>query len=168
MNPVHTEATLILLLKRTLVALEMNKTIRSDEDLLFAVEHLRNEFPAMKLEEWAIIMHRLRTGVYAVKYERLKLPELVTIFREYEGERAERREHAWGELKKITPDTMSDEEVQAMYKQYAKKQREKKEAAAKEVEVKRVKTDERGRWEHIPYQSPQEKEVQQERGSQET
>ena len=167
-NPAQTEAALILLLKKTLMALDMNKTIRTDEDLLFAVEHLRTEFPAMKLEEWAIIMQRLKTGKYPVQYERLKLPELVTIFRTYEGERAERREQAWGELKKVTPDTMSDEEVKAMYEQYAKKQREKKEAAAKEVEVKRVETDERGRWEHIPYQSPQEDEVQQERGSQET
>ena len=167
-NPAQTEAALILLLKKTLMALDMNKTIRTDEDLLFAVEHLRTEFPAMKLEEWAIIMQRLKTGKYPVQYERLKLPELVVIFRAYEGERAERREQAWGELKKVTPDTMSDEEVKAMYEQYAKKQREKKEAAAKEVEVKRVETDERGRWKHIPYQSPQEDEVQQERGSQET
>lgn len=146
----------------------MNKTIRSDEDLLFAVEHLRTTFPAMKLEEWAIIMHNLKTGIYPVNYERLKLPELVLIFQQYEGERAARREATWDELKKRTPDRLSDEEVQAMYKQYAIKQREKEEAAAKETEVKRVKTDDRGRWEHIPYQSPTEDKVQQERGSQET
>jgi hypothetical protein len=167
-NPAQTEAALILLLKKTLMALDMNKTIRTDEDLLFAVEHLRTEFPAMKLEEWAIIMQRLKTGKYPVQYERLKLPELVAIFRAYEGERAERREQAWGELKKVTPDTMSDEQVQAMYKRYQQQREEKQQQRAQQEDIKPVETDERGRWKHIPYQSPQEDEVQQERGSQET
>lgn len=167
-NPMQTEAALILMLKKTLMSLDMNKTIRTDEDLLFAVEHLRQTFPVMKLEEWAIIMHRLKTGVYAVKYERLKLPELVDIFQQYEGERAERREATWGELKKHAPDTLSDKDVEALYANYAKKAREKKEAAAKETQVKRVKTDERGRWEHIPYPNSTQDEVQPERGGEET
>jgi hypothetical protein len=155
-RPVETEAALILLLKRTLMALDMNKTIRSDEDLLFAVEHLRTEFPAMKLEEWAIIMYRLKTGQYPVKYERLKLPELVTIFREYEGERAERRESAWGEVKKHTPETLSDKELQDMYKRYHKQREEQQKELSKQADIKRVKVDERGRWEHIPYTPPEE------------
>lgn len=165
-NPAQTEAALILMLKKTLMALEMNKTIRSDEDLLFAVEHLRTEFPVMKLEEWAIIMHRLKTGQYPVKYERLKLPELVTIFREYEGERAERRESAWGQLKKATPDTLSDDELQQLYARHKKHREEQEKERAKQADIKRVKTDERGRWQHIPYTSPQD-EVQQERGGEE-
>lgn len=166
-RPAETEAALILLLKRTLMALDMNKTIRSDEDLLFAVEHLRTEFPAMKLEEWAIIMYRLKTGQYPVKYERLKLPELVAIFREYEGERAERRESAWGEVKKQTPDTLSDEELKDMYKRYHKQREEQQKELSKQADIKRVKVDERGRWEHIPY-TPPEEEVQPERGREET
>jgi hypothetical protein len=166
-HPAETEAALILLLKRTLVALDMNKTIRTDEDLLFAVEHLRTEFPAMKLEEWAIIMYRLKTGQYAVKYERLKLPELVAIFREYEGERAERRENAWTEVKKDTPQAMSDEELHNMYQRYKKQREEQHKELNKQADIKRVKVDERGRWEHIQYTSPEE-EVQQERGGKET
>ena len=63
----------------------------------------------MKLEEWAIIFHRLKTGQYRPGYERLKLPELVSIFQQYEGERAERREANWGELKKATPNNLDDE-----------------------------------------------------------
>lgn len=167
-DPQKTEATLILMLKKTLLALDMNKTIRTDEDLLFAVEHLRTEFPVMKLEEWAIIMHRLKTGQYPVKYERLKLPELVAIFREYEGERAERREANWGELKKNTPNKLNDEQVKALYEQYARQRREAQEASAKETEIKRVETDERGRWKHIPYPNTTQDEVQPERGGKET
>ncbi len=154
------------MLKKTLMALEMNKTIRSDEDLLFAVEHLRTEFPVMKLEEWAIIMHRMKTGQYPVKYERLKLPELVTIFREYEGERAERRESAWGQLKKVTPDTLSDDELQQLYARHKQHREEQEKERAKQADIKRVKTDERGRWEHIPYNKAQD-EIQQERGGEE-
>ena len=150
------------------MSLDMNKTIRTDEDLLFAVEHLRTEFPAMKLEEWHIIMNRLRTGVYPVKYERLKLPELVSIFREYEGERAERREQSWGELKKATPDTLSDDQLQRLYDRHKKYREEQTQERAKQEDIKRVQTDERGRWKHIPYESSPEDEVQQERGGKET
>ena len=167
-RPAETEAALILLLKKTLVALDMNKTIRTDEDLLFAVEHLRTEFPAMKLEEWAIIMYRLKTGQYAVKYERLKLPELVAIFREYEGERAERRENAWGEVKKQAPQAMTDEQLQDMYKRYQKSREEKQQELRKQEDIKPVKVDERGRWKHIPYESPKEEEVQPECGRKKT
>lgn len=155
----QTEAALILMLKKTLLSLEMNKTIRSDEDLLFAVEHLRTEFPVMKLEEWAIIMHRLKTGQYAVNYERLKLPELVAIFRQYEGERAERREASWGELKKTTPDKLNDDQLAKLYAKHKEHREKQASERAKQQEVKRVKTDDRGRWEHIPYQSPPQDEI---------
>lgn len=168
MNPAQTEATLILILKRTLVSLDMNKTIRTDEDLLFAVEHLRTEFPAMKLEEWAIIMHRLRTGQYKVQYERLKLPELVAIFREYEGERAERREASWSQLKKDTPGVLTDDQLQRLYAKHQAYREEQKAELAKQAEIKAVETDERGRWKHIPYENSKEEEVQPERGGQET
>ena len=93
------EATLIAMVAKTLRYLDYSRTITADQDIIDAVEHLRLEFPAMKIEEWAIIFHRLKTGQYRPGYERLKLPELVAIFQQYEGERAERREANWGELK---------------------------------------------------------------------
>ena len=85
-NPAQTEATLLILLKETLSYLDCTKTITADRDFIHAVDFLKNEFPAMKLKEWHIICHRLKTGEYPVKYERLKLPEIVAIFRQYEGE----------------------------------------------------------------------------------
>ena len=87
----------------------------------------------MKLEEWHIICHRLKTGEYAVRFERLKLPELVDIFKQYEGERAEVREANWSELKKATPDKLSDDQIQALYDNYAKQRQ------AKAEELKKVK-----------------------------
>jgi len=152
------EAALIALVAKTLRYLDYGRTITADQDIIDAVEHLRLEFPAMKLEEWAIIFHRLKTGHYKPGYERLKLPELVSIFQQYEGERAERREETWGELKKRTPNNLDDGQVEALYKKYAQQRREAIQAAQKETEVKRVQTDERGRWQHIPYPNSQDHE----------
>tara|TARA_R100001510_G_scaffold14438_1_gene11670 strand:+ start:1649 stop:2215 length:567 start_codon:yes stop_codon:yes gene_type:complete len=153
------EAALIAMLAKTLRYLDYSRTITADQDILDAVEHLRLEFPAMKLEEWAIIFHRLKTGQYRPGFERLKLPELVAIFQQYEGERAERREANWGELKKQSPNNLNDEQVKALYANYAQQRREAKESAAKETEINRVQTDERGRWQHIPYpNTPEEHE----------
>ena len=159
-SPVQTEAALILMLKKTLMYLDCNKTITGDEDILMAVKHLRETFPAMKLEEWHLIMHRMKTGHYPVRFERLKLPEICAIFQQYEGERAERREGLWNEVKKIAPKVLSDHEVMKMYEANKQRMDEKKKAAAEEPEIERVKTDERGRWQHIPYPNSPEDEVQ--------
>ena len=155
LNPARTEATLLILLKDTLNYLDCSKTIKADRDLLDAVHYLRDEFPAMKLEEWHIICHRLKTGEYPVQYERLKLPELVAIFRQYEGERAEVREANWSEIKKGTPDTLSDDQLQALYAKYEQQRQAQKEELAKAQAIKSVPTDKRGRWQAIPYTEPE-------------
>lgn len=151
MAPAKTEAALIILLKETLTYLEYNKSIKADQDIIDAVHHLRDTFPAMKLEEWAIIMHRLKTGEYRPGFERLKLPELVDIFQQYEGERAAVREGNWNELKKHAPDRLSNDQLESLYDNYKKRRAEENQQLEKAKEIKRVKTDEKGRWEHIPY-----------------
>jgi len=150
-SPAHTEGTLLLLLKETLTYLDYSRSITVDRDVLDAVHHLMNEFPAMKLEEWRIIMYRLKTGEYRPGYERLKLPELVDIFRQYEGERAAIREQNWNELKKHAPDRLSDDQLIQLYENQKKRREAAKEELKKAQEIKPVKVDERGRWEHIPY-----------------
>jgi len=81
----------------------------------------------------------------------LKLPELVDIFKQYEGERAEVREANWSELKKATPDKLSDDQIQALYDNYAKQRQAKAEELKKAQAIKSVPTDSRGRWQAIPY-----------------
>ena len=151
MAPAQTEATLIILLKETLTYLDYNKSITADQDVIDAVHHLRDTFPAMKLEEWAIIMNRLKTGEYRPGFERLKLPELVDIFQQYEGERAAVREGNWNELKKHAPDRLSNDQLDSLYANYKKRRAEENKQLEKAKEINRVKTDEKGRWEHIPY-----------------
>ena len=148
--PAKTEAALIIMLKDTLQYLEYNKTIKADRDILDAVHHLRDAFPAMKLEEWAIIMHRLKTGEYRPGYERLKLPELVDIFQQYEGERAAVREGNWEELKKHAPTRLSDDQLHSLYANYKKRREAENKELEKGADIKRVPVKD-GRWEHIPY-----------------
>ena len=154
--PAKTEAALIIMLKDTLQYLEYNKTIKADRDILDAVHHLRDTFPAMKLEEWAIIMHRLKTGEYRPGYERLKLPELVDIFQQYEGERAAVREGNWNELKKHAPTRLSDDQLDSLYANYKKRREAENKELEKGADIKRVPVK-NGRWEHIPYPNTQPK-----------
>ncbi len=149
-SPARTEAALLLMLKDCLTYLDYNKTITADQDLLDAVHHLMREFPAMKLEEWRLITYRLKTGVYRPGYERLKLPELVDIFRQYEGERAAVREGNWNELKKHAPDRLNDDQLEALYKNYKKRREAETKELQKGADIKRVPVK-NGRWEHIPY-----------------
>ena len=154
--PAKTEAALIIMLKDTLQYLEYNKSIKADRDILDAVHHLRDTFPAMKLEEWAIIMHRLKTGEYRPGYERLKLPELVDIFQQYEGERAAVREGNWNELKKHAPSRLSDDQLESLYANYKKRREAENKELEKGADIKRVPVK-NGRWQHIPYPNTQPK-----------
>jgi len=62
----------------------------------------------MKLEEWKVICDRLKSGAYGKMYERLKLPELVDIFRQYEGERAEYMEQMISRTKDVPPPVINE------------------------------------------------------------
>ena len=86
--PVQTHTALMALLKSTLDYLDYNKTIRKTEDFIDAVDYLIVQFPVMKIEEWKIVMTRLKAGHYGKTYERLQLPELVEAFQKYEEDRA--------------------------------------------------------------------------------
>lgn len=80
------------LLTETIVYLDYNKTITGTQNFIDAVDYLVEMFPAMKIEEWKVIMTRFKAGYYGKAYERLQLPELVEAFKRHEGERAEMME----------------------------------------------------------------------------
>ena len=91
-EPKLTHVALMALLKDAVEYLDYNKTITKTGDYIEAVDYLIQRFPVMKIEEWKVIMTRLKAVQYGKMYERLKLPELVEIFQQYEGERAEMME----------------------------------------------------------------------------
>jgi hypothetical protein len=91
-EPKLVHIALTALLKDAVDYLELNKSFRHEGDYIDAVAYLIEQFPVMKLEEWKVITQRLKAGYYGKMYERLKLPELVEIFQQHEGERAEMME----------------------------------------------------------------------------
>ena len=119
--------------------LDCNKTFRNEEDIIYAVKQLSEMFPVMKLEEWKVIMDRLKAGHYGKLYERLKLPELVEIFKKYEGERAEMRERQYNQSKNDNEPKFPDWQKAVIKKR------------ADDLKLPEDDTDRRGRWKHIDY-----------------
>ena len=96
----------------------------------------------MKIEEWKIICIRLKAGRYGKMYERLKLPELIDIFQQFEGERAEMIEKQIQRDKDIPPPPTIDMELIRQI--------------TKDLALPDPDTDEKGRWKHIVHPNTHE------------
>ena len=138
-QPGETHVALMKLLTETIVYLDYNKTITGTQNFIDAVDYLIKMFPAMKLEEWVVIMNRLKAGYYGKHYERLKLPELVEIFQQHEGERAEMMERNITR-KKAEPFEPLSEEQRHIIKRLMK-----------DLDLPEDDTDDKGRWKFIPH-----------------
>ena len=137
-EPKLTHISLMALLKDCVEYLDYNKTIVGTQHFIEAVDHLIEMFPAMKLEEWKVIMYRLKSGQYGKMYERLKLPEIVEAFKQYEGERGDMLHQDNDRLKDTPPEPMSEEQKN-MFKKL------KEDLNLPDAPKKH------GRWKHIPY-----------------
>jgi len=142
-DPKLVHVTLMALLKDAVDYLEMNKSFRNGNDYMEAVTYLIEYFPAMKLEEWKVITKRLKAGYYGKMYERLKLPELVEIFQQHEGERAEMIERQLEEIK--------NQKANEQYEPISEDQKKMWKEFIKGLNLPETTTDKRGRWKHIPY-----------------
>ena len=136
-DEVTTFAALYAITKDMLDYLEMNKTLRTQDEIQHAVSVLLNEFPAYKLEEWKIVMDRFKAGYFGNMFERLKLPELREAFLKYADERSIMMENKYHETKKIEPEPLSEEQKNIMKQ------------IVKDLKLPEDDTDHRGRWEHI-------------------
>ena len=134
-----THIALTALLKDAIDYLDFNKTFRHEGDFIEAVDYLIKEFPVMKLEEWKIICLRLKAGKYGKMYERLKLPELVEIFQQFEGERAEMMEKNIKLNKDIPPPFIENIDPELLKR------------IANDLQLPEDDTDSKGRWKHIPH-----------------
>lgn len=135
--PIH--AALMALLKDAIDYLDFNKTITGTRNFVDAVDYLIEQFPVMKVEEWQVIMTRLKAGVYGKMYERLKLPELVEIFQQYEGERADMMVRDIKRDKDKPPTPLTEEQKNLMKR------------LLKDLKLPEADTDERGRWKYIEH-----------------
>jgi hypothetical protein len=125
------------LLKDAVEYLDFNKSFRHEGDYIEAIDYLIKEFPVMKIEEWKIICIRLKAGRYGKMYERLKLPELIEIFQQFEGERAEMMEKQIQRAKDIPPPPTIDMELIRQI--------------TKDLALPEPDTDDKGRWKFIEH-----------------
>ena len=134
-EPKLVHISLMALLKDAVEYLDFNKSFRHEGDYIEAIDYLIKEFPVMKIEEWKIICIRLKAGRYGKMYERLKLPELIDIFQQFEGERAEMMEKQIQRDKDIPPPPTLDMKLIRQI--------------TKDLALPDPDTDEKGRWKHI-------------------
>ena len=88
MEPQLTRAWLIAELAMTAKMVDAATTFRDDAELAEAVRMLLDEFPAMKLEEYAIVFDGIKRQKYGKLYNRLKIQEVIECIRKHEEERA--------------------------------------------------------------------------------
>tara|TARA_R110002012_G_scaffold197522_2_gene366071 strand:+ start:2056 stop:2511 length:456 start_codon:yes stop_codon:yes gene_type:complete len=138
-EPKLTHVALMALLKDAVEYLDFNKTITGTQNFIDAVDYLVEQFPVMKIEEWKVIMVRLKSGYYGKMYERLKLPEIVEFFQQYEGERAEMMEKDYQRQKDTPPPIMSQEQKDVMKRLIL------------DLDLPEDDTDRRGRWKFIEH-----------------
>jgi hypothetical protein len=136
-EPKMVHISLMALLKDAIEYLDFNKSFRHEGDYIEAIDYLIKEFPVMKIEEWKIICINLKAGKYGKMYERLKLPELIEIFQQFEGERAEIREKQMRRDKDVPPLPNIDTDILKRL--------------SKDLDLPEPDTDEKGRWEFIPH-----------------
>lgn len=88
-HPRELKAFLVIELGKLVKFIDAKKTIETEEDLIFTVESIISDFPALKLEEIVIVFQEIKQGKWGKFYERLKTPEILEIFRTFEGQRGE-------------------------------------------------------------------------------
>ncbi len=137
-----TFAALYAITKDMLDYLEMNKTLRTQDDIQHAVSTLIQEFPAYKLEEWRIIMDRFKAGHFGNLYERLKLPELREAFLKFSEERSVLMEREY---------TTQKQEYETKPAELSEEQRSILKKIIVDLKLTDSDTDDKGRWKHIPY-----------------
>lgn len=85
-SPKEVRAYLLVELKKLVDFIDAKKTLKNEEELIFTVRTLIDEFPVMKVEEFKIVFDWIKQGKFGKLYERLKTAEIVDCIRKYEGE----------------------------------------------------------------------------------
>lgn len=107
--------------------IDAKKTLQTEDEIIFTVDALIQEFPVMKVEEWHHVFSAIKLGRYGKLYERLKTQEIIEVCKMYEGERAERIE-AMKHQEKVQPKEWSEGlvcQLKNVYEQIKKDERTK-------------------------------------------
>jgi len=85
-NPAMVRGWIMSEVGRLIKELDTNKTIASDEELIFCCNAIVDEHPTIKLEEIRTCFNMIRMGKFGKLFERLKTPEILEFICKYEGE----------------------------------------------------------------------------------
>lgn len=83
--PEATRATLLAMIADLCRFVDAKRTLTTDGDLIFAVETILQDFPALTVQEFKLICDGIKQGRGAQLYERLKVAEIAEAIRQYEG-----------------------------------------------------------------------------------
>lgn len=90
LHPQATRAWFLAELGKLIKFVDATKTIQNDEEMKETARALMEEFPAFKLEEFALVFQGIKRNKFGPMYGRLKLGELMECCRKWEEMRAER------------------------------------------------------------------------------
>ena len=90
LHPKEVRAWFLAELGKLIKFVDATKTIQDDDEMKETARALMEEFPAMKLEEWACIFSDIKRNKFGPMYGRLKLGELMECARKWEEMRAEK------------------------------------------------------------------------------
>ena len=95
MAPQETTMAMAAMIDSTCKYIDANKSIQGAEAVAECARYLLDQFPAFTLEEWMLVLYRVRHGYYAKQYgdrykifERLKTEELARFACKHEEERS--------------------------------------------------------------------------------
>lgn len=83
--PQETRLTLVGLIAGLCSFIDAKRTLTTDEEIIFTVEAIIENYPALTLEEFRLIVDGMKRGQYGKYYERLKLAEIEAAIQQYEG-----------------------------------------------------------------------------------
>lgn len=86
-DPVNTRKQLVTLIANVCTYYKAKATLSTVQEYAFAVESLIELYPAMKLEEWAIVCQRMMQGRYGKYFERVQVAEFSSAMLAHESER---------------------------------------------------------------------------------
>jgi hypothetical protein len=90
LHPQAVRAWFLAELGKLIKFVDATKTIQDDEEMKETARALMEEFPAFKLEEFALVFEGIKRNKFGPMYGRLKLGELMECCRKWEETRAER------------------------------------------------------------------------------
>jgi len=83
--PQQTRMALITILGDLCQFVDAKRTLTTDDDLIYTVEAIIENYPILTLEEFRLICDKMKRGQYGKFYERLKLAEIEEAIKHYEG-----------------------------------------------------------------------------------